>query len=102
MTCSACSYPKAMRRAAGEVFLLVPYATFVSASILILMRLAWRMFGLSEAAQPMSVAVSRGLAAMFHASVLVVLFSRVSDVATMQRYMREFDKPCPICGGKHG
>ena len=99
--CSACSYRKAMCRAAGDVALLLLAAAVVSEFILVLASAVEMEFGLSGVAESMAVTVSRVLATVLPAGVLFILFLRVDNVSTMRRYMREFGKPCLACGGRH-
>ena len=96
MACSACNYAMAMRRAAKEVLLLA----WTSAVVLVMTFVAARLFVSTEAARGIVDFLS-AVPMAFNAAIPIIVFSRVLDVAAMQRYMRAFDKPCPICGGKH-
>lgn len=94
--CSACSYAKAMQRAAKEVLLLA----LSSAVALALTFVALKAFISTEAARGIAEFLYRTAPIAFNTSMLIIVFSRVFDVATMQRYMREFNEPCPACGNK--
>lgn len=95
--CSACSYAMAMQRAAREILL----SAWSSAVVLAVIFVAPRLFGSTEIVRGIADFLSCVVAMVFNASVPVIVFSRVFDVATLRRYMREFDEPCPVCGGKH-
>lgn len=95
--CSACSYAMAMRRAAREILL----SAWSSAVVLAVTFVVPRLFGSTEAVRGIADLLSRAVPIAFNVSMLVIVFSRAFDVATMQRYMREFNEPCPVCGGKH-
>lgn len=62
---------------------------------------AVRLFVSTEAARGVTDFLSRAAPIAFNVSMLIIVFARVLDVATMRRYMREFNEPCPICGGRH-
>lgn len=89
--CSACSYAKAMQRAAKEVLLLA-WSSAVALSIAFV---AFRLLDSAEAARGIAEFLYRTAPIAFNTSMLIIVFSRVFDVATMQRYMREFNEPCP-------
>lgn len=96
--CSACSYAMAMQRAAREILL----SAWSSAVVLAVTFVAPRLFGSTEAVRGIADFLSCVVAMGFNVSVPIIVFSRVLDVATMRRYMREFNEQCPVCGGKHG
>ena len=95
-SCSACSYAMAMQRAAREVLRMA----WELAVALALTFVAARLFVSTEAAHGVADFLSRAAPISFNISMLIIVFARVNDVATMHRYMSEFNSQCPVCGNK--